>query len=140
MPAHQPKKTTLAKAKLRRRNKQSEGVGYKGQRRVLERWRYELTTMRLRARARGDRLARIELEGFLAPGVMLGDGSLWMLVLGSAGRREARALFAGKAVKPAKRRRHQDGMYFGERQGNGLCLLKPRPKTRFFGARPSARR
>lgn len=108
---------------------------YKAQHRVFLRWRHELTTMRLRARAKGDTKARIELAGLLSPGVVLGDGSLWMLAVGSAGRRETRSLFSGKVSRRVKGRRRQDGMYFGPRQGNGVCLLKPRPAVRFFGAK-----
>lgn len=104
--------------------------GYKGQRRVLQRWKGPLEHMRLISRARGDRKARICLSGLMAPGVTLGDGSLWMLPLGRAGRREERQLRRGRAPRQVKRTRKPDGLYFGSYQGLPLRMLKPRAQAR----------
>jgi hypothetical protein len=107
-------------------------LGYKGQRRVLQRWKGPLVRMRLAARARGDRAAHIRLTGLLAPGVALGDGSLQVLLLSRAERREARQLqrsSPGKRQATRRERRPQD-LYFGLYQGRHLRLLKTRRQTR----------
>lgn len=109
-------------------------VGYKGQHRVLVRWHKNLKAMRLHARARGDQRACIALSGIMAPGIRLGDGSLWVMSVGPAGRREIRELSSGQVQRRTKQRKRPEGLYFGTRQGHGVCLLKPRRTTRFFGA------
>lgn len=108
-------------------------VSYKGQRRVLQRWQPNLKAMRLHARAKGDQRARIALSGIMAPGIELGDGSLWVLTVGLAARMEIRKLSTGQVRRRTKQRKRPEGLYFGTRQGHSVCLLKPRPQLRFFG-------
>jgi hypothetical protein len=109
-------------------------TGYKGQHRLFLRWRRELTAMRLHARAQGDHLARMELSGILAPGIVYRDGSTWVLIAGQRGRAGNREMATGKVRRHVKQRRRPEGVYFGSRQGHSVCLVKPRRETRYFGA------
>lgn len=104
--------------------------GYKGGRRVLVRWHRELTGMLLHARARGDQGARIDVDGIVSPGVEYSNGSVWILALGRQERKEERQLRTGKVPHKVKRKRRPEGVYFGQRQGGPVCLLKPRVQTR----------
>lgn len=108
-------------------------VGYVAQKRIFVRFKAKLVRMRLHERARGDLRARIQLTGFCTPGLRLSSGSLWVLSLSRAERREERALRTGIKRPNALAKQPATGVVRVSTGSGVVRLLKSRPQTR--GAR-----
>jgi hypothetical protein len=104
-------------------------VGYVAQKRIFVRFKAVLVRMRLYQRARGDVHARIALTGFCTPGLWMSNGSLWVLCLSRAERREERALRTGIKRGNAQRKKRPANVFRFTQDTGVVRLLKARVRV-----------